>query len=633
MKRSLTAVDFAALLREGLNGLEGLRLQKAWMLGEAVVARFREPALGDRYLVLSPCIGVFETRYELPRGEPVKQLAAVLRELRGARLTCIRQVGLDRVAVLTFDKGGGRVEIVAEWVREGNLIALNGGGRVTALLRAREMRDRRLAIGELYEPPPPRGLDPLSLTHLDVPSPNARLTVAALLSRTVNAPGELLAEAAYRAGVDPNVVSNTVPLNALSRALVELKKLILKVLKGELEPCVALEEGEVAAAYPIKLKHVTLKLEPSTTFAEAVDRLLTKLLIQVPATTSGAAVEAEQFAHEYAERSIQLKRAAEVIMSDLARFEMLLKEFKILRESVQWDLLKGKLSEKYPEIIAVDPPRMLVKMLVNGVEVDLNANLSAARNASLLYEEAKEFERKAEKAKEVAARLGLKSPELPSLKLRKERSWFESFHHFFSSEGFLVIGGRDASQNEAIVRKYMQVGDLFFHAEIHGGPVVIVKSEGKQVGEATIREAAQLAAIYSKAWEAGLTSVDVYWVNSDQVSKKAPAGEYIKKGAFMVYGKRNYIKSVKLELAIGVEVEGGVFKLLAGPLQPLLSKCKAAVILEPGRLKREETAEKVAKRLSSALMAKGLKARIQPSEVLALLPRGGFHISRVVEIG
>lgn len=632
MKRSLTAVDFAALLREGLNSFEGLRLQKAWMLGEAVVARFREPALGDRYLVLSPHAGVFETRYELPRGGLVKQLATALRELRGARLTCIRQVGLDRVAALTFEKGGGRVELVAEWVREGNLIVLDGGRRLTALLRAREMRDRRLAIGELYEPPPPRGLDPLSLTHLDAPLPDARLTVAALLSRAVNAPGELIAEAAYRAGADPNVVSNAVPLNALSRSLVELKRLILKVLKGELEPCVVLENGEVTAAYPIELKHVTLKLEPSATFTEAVDRLLTKLLIQVPATTDGAAAEAERLAREYAERSIQLKRAAEIIMSDLTRFEALLKEFKILKEGMQWDLLKGELSEKYPEITAVDPLRMLVKVLVNGAEVNLDANLSAARNASLLYEKAKEYERKAEKAKEAAARLERKPPELPSLKPRKERSWFESFHHFFSSEGFLVIGGRDASQNEAIVRKYMQAGDLFFHAEIHGGPVVVVKSEGKQVGEVTLREAAQLAAVYSRAWEAGLTSVDVYWVNSDQVSKKAPAGEYIKKGAFMVYGKRNYIKGVKLELAVGIEVKGEAFKLLAGPPSALLKECKAVVILEPGRLEREETAEKVAKRLSSALTAKGLKARVQPSEILALLPRGGFHISRVMGI-
>lgn len=633
MKRSLTAVDFAALLREGLSELEGLRLQKAWMLGEAVVARFREPALGDRYLVLSPQAGVFETRYELPRGAPLGQLAAALRELRGARLACVRQVGLDRVAALTFEKGGGRAEVVVEWVREGNLVVLDGGGRVTALLRAREMRDRRLAIGELYMPPPPRGLDPLSLTRLDAPPPDPRLTVAALLSRAVNAPGELLAEAAYRAGVDPNAASSAVPPSALGSALVELRSLVLKVLRGELEPRVALEGGEVVAAYPIELKHAALKLEPCGSFAEAVDRLLARLLVQVPAAASGAAAEAERLAREYAERSIQLKAAAEAIMRDLARFEALLEEFKALRGSVRWDLLKSELSGKYPEVTAVDPPRMLVKVLANGVEVDLDASLSAARNASLLYEEAKEFERRAEKAREVAARLERKPPEPPKLKPRRGRRWFESFRHFFSSEGFLVIGGRDASQNEALVRKYMQPGDLFFHAEIHGGPVVLVKSEGKQVGEATIREAAQLAAAYSRAWEAGLTSADVYWVNSDQVSKKAPAGEYLKKGAFMVYGKRNYVRGVKLELAIGVEVEGEEFKLLAGPPPPVLGKCEAAVVLEPGRLGRGETAEKVANRLSSALAAKGLRARIRPSEVLALLPRGGFHISRVVGVG
>ncbi|RLE85319.1 MAG: hypothetical protein DRJ67_09035, partial [Thermoprotei archaeon] len=97
-KHSLTAADFAALLRESLHELEGLRLQKAWMLGEAVVARFREPLVGDRVLVLSPSLGVFETKYELPRGQPVPRLARALREVRGARLVAIRQLGMDRVA-------------------------------------------------------------------------------------------------------------------------------------------------------------------------------------------------------------------------------------------------------------------------------------------------------------------------------------------------------------------------------------------------------------------------------------------------------------------------------------------------------------------------------------------------------
>lgn len=38
--------------------------------------------------------------------------------------------------------------------------------------------------------------------------------------------------------------------------------------------------------------------------------------------------------------------------------------------------------------------------------------------------------------------------------------WFEKFNWFISSENYLVISGRDAQQNEMIVKRYMTKGDL-----------------------------------------------------------------------------------------------------------------------------------------------------------------------------
>lgn len=630
MKASLSAVDFAALLRESLGELEGFRLQKAWALGEAVVARFREPLAGDRVLVLSPRIGVFETRFELPREEPPRQLAETLHRLRGARLVCIRQLNLDRVVALELERGGRRAELVVEWVREGNVLVLEEGV-VAAALRQREMRDRKVAVGEPYEPPPPRGLDPLSLEPLDALHPgDLKRTAAAHLSRLVNAPGELVAEALYRCGVDPNAPSSSLEPAAAWRALRELKSMYLKVLRGELEPSVLVEGGEAVAAYPIKLEHLGAALEPAGLFSEAVDRVFSKLLARKPEAEQGAALEAERLASEYAARAEGLRRAAAALMADLARFDSMLEEFRELKKSVPWGLVERELKARYPEVVAADPARNRLRVAVEGVEVELDASLTSARNASLLFEEAKGLERRAKRAAEAAGKLKPKTGEQPALKLRRERRWFEGFHHFVSSEGFLVIGGRDAGQNEAIVRKYMRPSDVFLHADIHGGPAVVVKVEGREPGEATLIEAAQLAAAYSRAWELGMAAVDVYWVKGEQVSKKPPSGEYLPRGAFMVYGKRNYIRNVKLELAVGVKVVEGGYELEAGPPSAVAKSCDAYVVLEPGRLPREEAAEKVARALTEAMKAKGLKVKVPAHEVLQLLPRGGFHLSRRV---
>jgi len=38
--------------------------------------------------------------------------------------------------------------------------------------------------------------------------------------------------------------------------------------------------------------------------------------------------------------------------------------------------------------------------------------------------------------------------------------WFEKFNWFVSSENYLVLGGRDAQQNELLVKKYLNPGEL-----------------------------------------------------------------------------------------------------------------------------------------------------------------------------
>jgi predicted ribosome quality control (RQC) complex YloA/Tae2 family protein len=41
----------------------------------------------------------------------------------------------------------------------------------------------------------------------------------------------------------------------------------------------------------------------------------------------------------------------------------------------------------------------------------------------------------------------------------RKAAWFERFHWFISSENYLVISGRDAQQNELIVKRYFRKGE------------------------------------------------------------------------------------------------------------------------------------------------------------------------------
>ena len=148
---------------------------------------------------------------------------------------------------------------------------------------------------------------------------------------------------------------------------------------------------------------------------------------------------------------------------------------------------------------------------------------------------------------------------------KRKREWYEKFHWFRSTDGFLVIAGKDLRTNNELVKKYLEKDDLFLHAEIHGAAVVIIKSEGKPIPEKTIDEAAIFSVTYSKAWKDRMSTENTYWVTSDQVSFSAPSGEYLTKGSFIIKGKKNILRNIPLEIAVYPVIEEKWAYIISGP--------------------------------------------------------------------
>ena len=163
----------------------------------------------------------------------------------------------------------------------------------------------------------------------------------------------------------------------------------------------------------------------------------------------------------------------------------------------------------------------------------------------------------------------------------ENRQWYEKFRWFTSSDGFLVAAGKDTVSNEVLVKKYSLQEDAVFHAEISGAPFVVVKAEGRTISEQTLREAAEFAASFSRAWRENAGSADVYWVKVDQLSKSGPSGESVPHGAFAVVGKRNWIRNVPLRVAVGMVVNEETC-FVGGPVEAVKAKTKAYVVLLPG---------------------------------------------------
>ncbi|ORZ14664.1 fibronectin-binding protein A N-terminus-domain-containing protein [Absidia repens] len=162
---------------------------------------------------------------------------------------------------------------------------------------------------------------------------------------------------------------------------------------------------------------------------------------------------------------------------------------------------------------------------------------------------------KALKSAERKIRQDLKETKI-SVSINKIRKpfWFEKFMWFISTEGHLVIAGRDMQQNEILVKRYLLKGDVYVHADLHGAASVVVKNKpdsvDKPIPPSTLFQAGIMSVCQSKAWDAKIVT-SAYWVHPDQVSKSAPTGEYLTTGSFMIRGKKNFLPPVQLVYGFG----------------------------------------------------------------------------------
>jgi predicted ribosome quality control (RQC) complex YloA/Tae2 family protein len=258
------------------------------------------------------------------------------------------------------------------------------------------------------------------------------------------------------------------------------------------------------------------------------------------------------------------------------------------------------------------------------MEIELDFNKTLEQNATAYYEKSKLAVKKiegikksvdAEKQKAERKKIQEQKRELTKNSVRG-KAWYHEYRWMISSEGYLVIGGRDAKTNEDIVKNRMAKNDLYFHADVFGAPHCIIKN-GIKATELTKQEASEFAAVFSKAWEEGRPLAEVYSVTPENVSKKAPTGESIGKGAFMIYGEREWRKA-PLTLGVGWNEKEKAF--MCGPLVPIKKNCSIAVKLIQGK----ESKEKIAKKIVGIFTVKGIECKEE--DFVSGLPAGNFEI-------
>ncbi len=280
----------------------------------------------------------------------------------------------------------------------------------------------------------------------------------------------------------------------------------------------------------------------------------------------------------YPEEEKKAEKEKERIMARIREMEAQEEKFRKIADYLM----------NHPEILekALQDGKRIIKIL--GYSIKIDPKKGFLRNVGEYYEKAKKLRKKIERAKEILKNIEkkIKEEKRKIIVIKKEpKEWYEKFRWFVSSEGLLVVAGKDAITNEILIRKYLEKKDIVLHAEIRGSPFTVIKRGGERTCERTLLEAAQFTLSYSKAWEYGL-KVPVYWVYPNQLKKTPPPGHYLPKGSFIIEGKKNYIENV--DFGIGLKLEAN--RIVYGPI---LSRKDWDILIFPGELKKGEAAKKI----------------------------------------
>lgn len=546
----------------------------------------------------------FTTRRSPPSDFKPDPLVVLARKyMRNRKLADIQMIGGDRIVSFTADND---YKLIVELVPRGVIVLTGPEDIILAASKYASLRDRVIKPKRPYSPPPSRGkaLEEIEAGDI-VEAVDKRGRLVPALVSILGVPGELAEEAVHRAGLDPSI--ERIGFEDAESILLSLNEIIREARGGKGYIVTRGEEGlEADPFYPSRFIG-TAEIKGYEVFNNALEEYF-ELYSSTKPATRGEGPDSEKgrlvASLEKAREQAALYRSEAVLLRQIA--DLISRNYEVFQEFLECIRIKGR---ECLDIYNVQGELASGKLivLVNGHRITIPLNVRNVNELVVeLFKRAGTLEAKAERAEKTRIEIEEKlkeltikarSREISELYRRRKRYWFERFHYTVTRKGFLTVGGKDASQNQLLVRRYLEEGDIFMHADIHGAPAVLVKTKGRAIGEDDLYDAAVIAVAYSKGWRSGIGSIRVFYVDASQVSLSPPTGEYLAKGGIMVYGRKNYLRPVPVRIWIGIGLDGDrIPRILQGSREVVEHYSLVYASLVPGDGKRIDVARQIKKK-------------------------------------
>lgn len=532
MPRLVTSFDsvvLAAVARDVANWVGSRVVRVAQPTPDEIALDVRGPSGAATLLCsIDPRWARIHLASRAPSGEPSPFGQLLRSRLESAVLTGLRQPTFERILICGFQTDVGPAELVAEIMgRYSNLILVEDGtiaGSLKSVPRTKSSV-REVVPGRPYVVPPADRPSPASLTAQALSAALAsseKPLAATLVASVLGISPPLAAEVSVRAGLDPAAPARAQATGA-ARLWDALQNLLSVVARAEFAPVVYYNGGEPVGFTPFPFSSLLeLRPVPASSMSEAVETVLGRFGATARVADERAALLAVvRTALERLERtSAEVQRAIEEAKRTgtlRQHGELLLAYASMIPRGAPRATLPG--FDGAPVTIDLDPALSVVENAqrlfkrygrVRSARPALEARLRAAAGERAYLESVRALIEQATSGDDLVDLRGELAAE-KYIRARKARPHPSAAgpRRFALADGTTVVVGRTNHENDVLTFKIASANDVWLHARGLPGAHVILKRGRSEPSETAVRQAAAIAAYFSKARGEAQAAVDV----------------------------------------------------------------------------------------------------------------------------
>ena len=627
MKR-MSSLEIKHCIKE-LNFLEKSKIEKIYQNENEIWINLYSPKYGNYTLYADP-LRIHLTKQKKEPQQPSNYAMLLRKHLNGKIITKPEQYNFDRIVEInTKDK-----RLIIELFHEGNIVLTDRDYNIVMPLHFQKWKNKTIAPKEKYKFPKPTEIKDLVTLKRKLRASDR--TVASVIGNLGF--GTYSEEVCKRADIDKDKKSKKIT----EKEAKKINQVIEETLFCKTQAQIIFSKEKAIDVVPFDMKiYDKHRKEDMESFNKALDTFYSKKMEKKEKKESSKQEKKlekkekrklemqEKTKEKYKEKEKNERKEANLIYQNYGLVQNILNTLKNARNKYSWSKIKNMVQEEdSPEANAIEKIKEhegKVKVNLNGKKVTLDLTKSVEKNASEYYETAKKLKRKKERAKEEIGKTKKQIKKIKKGEVQKKEGkekkkekkrghWYEDYRYFWSLDNLLVVAGKDAKNNEKLIKKHTEDNDIVLHADIKGAPFVVIKQRQDKryrkddVTPQGVVEAGEFAASYSKAWQKGLGSVEVYWVKPEQVKKLGNEPT----GTFSITGSKNYLKKIKLRLAIGADLDEK--EPIIGPVKSVAEKCDYYVTIIPGNTPAKNLVPKIKQALYSKALYPDEKKTIENME-------------------